>query len=192
MTFAEAGSQAGRPAAEASGGPQEALFQADFPPDEFAARRARIFDAIGPAAHALVQGAGPVRGFEIFRQTNEFYYCSGVEEPQAYLLLSGPDRRTTLYLPHRPEGRSAEGASLAAEDADLIRRRTGVDAVFGPEALAEHLRAASVLYLPHSPAEGRCGATSGSPPTRGTASPPASSAWRTCCGRGCRPSKSAT
>ena len=55
------------------------------------------------------------------------------------------------------KGQNAEGASLAAEDADLLRRRTGVDAVFGIEALSDHLRGVSVLYTPHSPAEGRFG-----------------------------------
>ena len=134
---------------------ERGLFQTDFPPDEFAARRAAIFDAIGAGAHALLQGAPPVRGFDVFRQTNEFYYCCGVEVPQACLLLSGTDRTAALYLPHRPEKTGAEGATLAAEDAKLIRRFTGVDAVYGIERLAGHLKTASVLYTPHAPAEGR-------------------------------------
>ena len=154
LVFAEAGSGASAPR---PGSSQEVLFQRDFPPEEFASRWARIFEAIGPQAHALLQGAPPVRGFEVFRQTNEFYYCCGVEAPQAYLLLDAGSRRATLFLPHRPKGQNAEGASLAAEDADLLRRRTGVDAVFGIEALSDHLRGVSVLYTPHSPAEGRFG-----------------------------------
>jgi Xaa-Pro aminopeptidase len=139
---------------QAAASPQAALFQTDFPPDEFAARRARVFDAIGPAAYAVLHGAPPVRGFNVFRQTNEFYYCCGIEVPQAYLLLSGADRTASLYLPHRPEKIGGEGETLGAEDDDLIRRCAGLDAVFGPEALAEHLQKAKVLYAPHSPAEG--------------------------------------
>ena len=54
-----------------------------FPPEEFAAHRETIYDTIGPEAHALIQGAGPPRGFEVFRQTNEFFYLCGVEIPQA-------------------------------------------------------------------------------------------------------------
>ncbi len=160
IVFAEAGSGAAQPAAPRPGLPPastEGGFQRDFPPEEFASRWTRIFEAIGPRAHALLQGAPPVRGFDVFRQTNEFYYCCGVEVPQAYLLLSAADRRAALFLPHRPAGRSAEGASLAAEDADLVRQRTGVHAVFGIEALSDHLRGASVLYTPHAPAEGRFG-----------------------------------
>jgi len=71
--------------------------------------------------------------------------------------MDGKRRRATLYLPHADRRRSAEGESLAAEDAELIVRRTGVDAVEPIERLAAALQAAMVLYTPHCPAEGRCG-----------------------------------
>jgi len=132
-------------------------YQGDFSPEEFAARRERIFDAIGPGACAAVQGASWPRGFAAFRQTNQFYYCCGFEVPGALLLLDGSTRRTTLYLPHRPPGRRAEGDELAAEDAEGLCRLTGLDGVFGPDAFPEHLREARVLYTPHRPAEGVCG-----------------------------------
>ena len=61
--------------------------QTDFTPEEFEARRAQIFDAIGEEAFALVQGAASTRGFIVFRQSNQFYYLTGVEVPHAYLLL---------------------------------------------------------------------------------------------------------
>lgn len=134
--------------------PDKTRFQTDFPPDEFMSRRERILDVIGPSAHALLQGAPPVRAFQIFRQSNEFYYCCGLEAPQAYLLMSGLSRTAALYLPPRPERPSGEGPTLAAADGDLIREFTGVDAVYPVEALTEHLREASVLYTPHAPAEG--------------------------------------
>ncbi|MFP4058435.1 MAG: aminopeptidase P N-terminal domain-containing protein [Candidatus Brocadiia bacterium] len=136
---------------------KRSLFQSDFPPEEFAQRRARLFEAIGEEAHALVQGAPPARGFERFCQTKQFYYCCGLEVPQAYLLLAGPERRTTLYLPRGEGDDRPEGASLGAEDAELICERTGADAVAEPDALGEHLGEASVVYTPHSPAEGRQG-----------------------------------
>jgi len=137
-----------------AGDPRDGLYQRDFPPEEFASRRARLFDAIGSGASAVLQGAGPARGFQLFRQTNQFYYCCGIEVPQAYLLLRGSDRRTTLYLPHREEGRENEGESLAAEDADVIERLAGLDGVFGVERLAPDLEGVSVLYTPHRPGEG--------------------------------------
>ena len=136
------------------GDPRGGLYQRDFPPEAFAARRAKLFDAIGPGASAVLQGAGPTRGFGLFRQTNQFYYCCGIEVPQAYLLLDGSARRTTLYLPHREEGRENEGAALAAEDADLIERLAGLDGVFGVERLSRDLEGVTVLYTPHRPGEG--------------------------------------
>ncbi|HUU89991.1 MAG TPA: Xaa-Pro peptidase family protein, partial [Phycisphaerae bacterium] len=153
LTFAET-ETSGAAARDASwDATKRLLFQTDFPAEEFRARRARVFDAIGPQAHALLQGAPPVRGFEVFRQTNEFYYCSGLEVSQACLLLSGADRTAALYLPHRPQKRSAEGESLAAEDADLVGEMTGVDAVHGLETLSDHLSTVRTLYTPHQPAE---------------------------------------
>ena len=131
------------------------LFQQDFPAEEFIERRRRVFEAIGEGAFALIQGARPAAGFDLFRQTNQFYYLCGLEAPQACLLLDGPARRTNIYLPHGKEGHSAEGESLSADDAEAIVKATGANAVFGPEALAEHLAGASVVYTPHSPAEQR-------------------------------------
>lgn len=136
-------------------------FTQDFPPGEFAARRARVYDAIGSSALALVQGAPSPVGYVRFRQSNEFYYLCGVETPHAYLLLDGSLRRATLYLPHRNEGRErAEGKSLTPEEAALVKQLTGVDAIYGVDLLSEHLaRSArsltlSTIYTPFSPAEG--------------------------------------
>ena len=137
------------------------LFSTDFPPAEFAARRAQIYKSIGSSGFALIQGAAAPAGYTRFRQSNEFYYLCGIEVPHAYLLLDGATSRATLYLPHRNERREqSEGKVLAAEDAVEIVKASGVDAVFGVDVLAEHLargafqRAGRTLYTPHSPAEG--------------------------------------
>jgi Xaa-Pro aminopeptidase len=136
------------------------FFTTDFQPQEFAARRAKIYDSIGDS-FALVQGAPSPAGYVRFRQMNEFYYLCGVESPHAYLLLNGAQRTAALYLPHRNEGRErGEGKVLSAEDAELIKRLSGVNEVYGLDLLAEHLarytRAAQarVIWTPFSPAEG--------------------------------------
>lgn len=136
----------------------------DFRPDEFAARRARVYEAIGPQALAVLQGAPAPRGFPRFRQSNEFYYLSGIEVPHAYLLLNGRARTTTLYLPHRDERHAAsEGEALCAEDGEAARRVSGVEAVAGPERLGPDLaralfqQPAPALYTPAQPAEGAAG-----------------------------------
>lgn len=137
------------------------LFTSDFPPEEFAARRAKVYAAIGENALAVVQGAPSPEGYSRFRQTNEVYYLSGIEVPHAYLVLNGANKRAALFLPHRNEGReSSEGKVLSAEDADLVKKLSGVDAVFATEMLAEQLsrsarsEPAPILYTPFQPAEG--------------------------------------
>ena len=139
----------------------------NFPPEEFAARRAKVFDRIGSGAFALIQGAPAPIGLVRFRQSNQFYYLSGIAVPNAYLLLDGFRRRTLLYLPHRNEQRErGEGKVLSAEDAELVKQLTGVDRVYGTDLLAERLARLGhnvaentsnwpVLYTPFSPAEGR-------------------------------------
>jgi len=137
------------------------LFTSDFPPEEFAARRARVYDAIGAEGLALVQGAPAPEGYLRFRQANDFYYLCGVEVPHAYLLLDGASRRATLFLPHRNERRErSEGKLLSAEDAELVTKLAGVEAVAGTDLLGEVLArygqrgATKALWVPLQPAEG--------------------------------------
>ena len=135
--------------------------QVDFPAEEFIARREKIFDAIGSTAHALLQSAPAPRGYVVFRQTNEFFYCCGLETPQAYLLMNGAERRSTLYLPERGEAQLGEGASPGVEDVDLVKAITGVNEVCSREALLEHLADAKVVHTPHAPAELRAATRDG-------------------------------
>ena len=136
-------------------------FQQDFPPEEFATRRAEVFEAIGDNAIVLLQGAPNVQGFHVFRQTNTFYYLTGAETPHAYLLLDGRSQTTRLYLPHRNTRRErGEGKTLSAEDAELVVELTGVDEVHGVDLLPYQLWRYALrtpyptLYTMLSPAEG--------------------------------------
>lgn len=128
-------------------------WQTDFPADEFIVRREKLFDAIGSDACALLQSARAPRGYVVFRQTNEFFYCCGLETPQAYLLLNGAERTAILYLPERGRAQLGEGAPPGLEDAELVKSLTGVDAVCPREQLSEHLSHAQTIYVPHAPAE---------------------------------------
>jgi len=137
------------------------LFTRDFPPEEFRARRDKLFDAIGTTALAVVQGAPSPVGYVRFRQSNELYYLCGIESPHAYLLLDGRRRKTSVYLPHRNERReAAEGKLLSAEDEELVKKLTGIDEVYGVELLSDHLArfawggSVPALYTPFRPAEG--------------------------------------
>lgn len=136
-------------------------YQTDFSKENFAQRRAKIYEKIGKNAIAIIQGAKGTADFNVFRQTNEFYYLSGIETPHAYLLLDGRNQKTTLYLNHRDSGReSNEGKIFSVEDADLIKELTGIDAVRGVEFLSLDLVGKGlirpptpILYTPLSPAE---------------------------------------
>ena len=137
------------------------LFTENFPPGEFAARRSALADEIGSESIALLQGAPAPAGYIRFRQTNEFFYLTGIEVPHAYVLIDGRTGTSSLYLPHRDERREqSEGRLLAAEDAAFITGELRFDAVFGLEALSEHLARmartspAPTVYTPLSPAEG--------------------------------------
>lgn len=136
-------------------------YQTDFPKQEFVERRAKVFDRIGKNAIAIVQGAKGTGDFNVFRQSNEFYYLTGIETPHAYLLLDGRTRTTTLYLAHRDVDREGnEGKILSAEDGELITALTGIEAVGGVESLSLDLVGkgllrppAALLFTPLSPAE---------------------------------------
>ena len=136
-------------------------YQTDFSIVDFQERRSQIFEAIGNNSIALIQGAASITGFKVFRQTNTFYYLCGLESEHAYLLLNGKTKTSTIYLPNRDKAReSSQGKILSAEDADLVKKLTGVERVRGYGALANDLvgtglinRGAPYLYTPLSPAE---------------------------------------
>lgn len=141
-----AGAQAGR------------AFTTHFTVKEFADRRAKIYDAIGPDAVALMQGLPSVHSSALFRQSNEFYYVSGVVVPQALLLMDGASRRSILYLPKQNVSRAAiEGDLLSSDDPAKTAAITGVDEVKTPEQLAIDLEAranAKAIFVPFAPTEG--------------------------------------
>jgi len=138
-----------------------APFQTDFPAEEFTARRGMVMDAIGSDAVAIVPGAPGVDGFKVFRQSNEFYYLTGLESPHAYLVIDGRSRKTTLFLSHRNAAlERSTGTVWSAEDDVDVKRLTGVDAVLPVERLSRETFGAMLrpprplLYVPFSPAEG--------------------------------------
>lgn len=140
---------------------QSPYYQSHFPPEEFKARWQKLFDQIGDRAVAIVQGAPLTNGFTLPRQSNEFYYLSGIETPGAYLLLDGRTRKATLYLPPRNERlERSEGKVLSADDAELVKQLTGVDSVASTRSMSEEwlnelMKApAPTIYTMFTPAEG--------------------------------------
>jgi len=134
-------------------------YQTDFTAEDFLQRREAVYDVIGSNI-AVIQGAADVQGFIVFRQSNTFYYLSGLEVASAYMLLDGRNRATTLYLPHRDAAREASaGPIISYEDDELVRQITGVETVRPIENLgldfSRYLWSAPIpaLFTPHSPDE---------------------------------------
>ena len=96
-----------------------------------------------------------------FRQSNDFYYLTGLEVPGAYLLLDARQRRVH-DLPRRTATRSANAATgrcSAAEDAAEVADAHRRHPRGGNERLAADLARAAVpraapVYLPLAPEEG--------------------------------------
>ena len=117
-------SASAQPALSRAEGPP--LFSTSLPKEEFAARRAKVFQKIGDAV-AVMQGATETASYEKFRQSNQFYYLTGVETPRAILVLDGRTKVTTLYLnPTNEQMERSEGPLLgpgaAAEQLTGIAR----------------------------------------------------------------------
>jgi Xaa-Pro aminopeptidase len=127
------------------------LFTDAFPPEEFAARRARVMKEIGDGI-AILQGAAERAGYLKFRQSNQFFYLTGVEVPRALLVIDGRAKQTTLFVPARDERMErSEGPTLVpGADAEKL---TGITRVLPREAFADALAAIApggrTLYLPH-------------------------------------------
>ncbi len=131
------------------------LFQRDFPLEEFKERRDKVLNAIGQDACVIIQGSQQVRGHFPFRQSNDFYYCCGVEVPHSYLIIDGRDRATRLFIPRFLSTNDNRENILTLEDADLIREFTGIDEILPLEDLIGYLKDVRILYVPHDPAENR-------------------------------------
>src|SRR2546428_750680 len=81
----------------ARGSLAQPVFSDIFPSEEFAARRARVMAQIGDGV-AILQGATERPGEQPLRQSNQFFYLCGVNEPRAILVIDGKNKRSTLYL----------------------------------------------------------------------------------------------
>ena len=109
-------------------------FTTAFPPEEFAARRAKVMRSIGDGV-AVLQGTTERRGESPLRQSNQFFYLTGVTEPRAMLIIDGRTKRSTLYLTPRTEARQrAIGPYLDVGDSSA--RVTGLDAIVPRDSFA--------------------------------------------------------
>jgi len=104
------------------------VFTDIFPPDEFAARRARVMEKIGDGV-AIMLGSTEPPGEMPFRQANQFYYACGVAEPRAILVIDGKTKKSTLFLNPRNPQRENSMFGPGLSPGDDAAKATGIDAV---------------------------------------------------------------
>jgi Xaa-Pro aminopeptidase len=99
-----------------------------FPPEEFAARRAQVMAQIGDAV-AILQGTTERPGEQALRQSNQFFYLTGVVEPRAIALIDGRAKKTTMFLQPFNERRESRMYGPGLHPGEEAARAIGVDAV---------------------------------------------------------------
>jgi Xaa-Pro aminopeptidase len=126
----------------------------DFPKSEYAARRARFMEQI-PASVAVIRGAAPPGGDRKFYQNTDFIYFTGVEIPDAILIMDGIHKQSILFFTISEKKADGEGISL-----DLVRRPkevTGIEKFYPVETFPPYMTylslKAKAFYTPFRPQE---------------------------------------
>src|SRR6188508_468034 len=99
-----------------------------FPPEEFAARRAKVMEKIGDGV-AILQGTTERPGEQPLRQNNQFFYLTGVVEPRAIVTIDGRTKKTTLYLQPKNERREQRMLGPGLSPGPEAAAATGIDEV---------------------------------------------------------------
>ncbi len=125
-----------------------------FDRQEYAARRSRLMDKI-PDGIAVFLGATTPAGDREFRQGHDFAYFTGIEIPDAYLIIDGVRRESLLFFTIGEKEAEGEGLPL-----DLIRDPkgiTGIEKVLPAEQFGTALTSLSqktrVFYTMFKPEE---------------------------------------
>lgn len=121
----------------------------------FAARREALMKRIEGSV-AVLEGAPETRSYTAFRQDNNFYYLTGVETPNALLIIDGIRHRSILFLPERDKVLERwEGPRLYP--GSEARKVTGFDEVIETAKFGQQLEKSRdrlhSLYIPRAPSE---------------------------------------
>lgn len=119
-------------------------------PDEFARRREALLSALGPAVVVAAAAPTAIRNQtteHAYRQDSDFYYLSGLDEPESVLVLTNchPEHRYVIFVrPRDKEKETWEGRRVGVEGAVSQLR---ADIAFPISELAQKLPA----YLTNVP-----------------------------------------
>jgi len=125
-----------------------------FDKAEYAARRQKFMEKISDGT-AVIFGAQPIASYYRYAQNNDFLYLTGVELPNAALILDGARKTAVLFFTSTEAAARADGIP-----ADVVKDPpgvTGIERVLPYEALGPQLTAlgnrTKVLYTPFKPEE---------------------------------------
>jgi Xaa-Pro aminopeptidase len=124
--------------------------QQPFNKSEFVARRAKLFEKI-PDGIAVICGRQRAALSTQIRQAPDFYYLTGIEEPNAILVLIGANKSSFLFVPTRTEAtiRSDGPGIWQVEKREEVYGLTGLRAAGRvPPFFTWLARNAKKLYLP--------------------------------------------
>jgi Xaa-Pro aminopeptidase len=125
-----------------------------FEPGEYAARRARVMERIPDGAAVFLGAAAPTSDLG-FRQGHDFVYLTGVQAPNAALIVDGLRKESILFFTMSETEAASEGLPR-----DLVRdpkAYTGVERVLPAEQLGPFLaglvQRTRILYTMFKPEE---------------------------------------
>ncbi len=130
------------------------VFTDVFPAQEYAARRARVMEKIGDGV-AIMQGTTERPGEQPLRQSNQFFYLTGVVEPRAILVIDGRTKRSTLFLNPRNERREKMMFGPGLYPGEEAVEATGIESVLPRDDFKTMLegfaRDGRTIYTPFRP-----------------------------------------
>jgi Xaa-Pro aminopeptidase len=125
-----------------------------FDKSEYAARRQKLMEKI-PDGIAVIFGAQPIASYYPYFQNNDFLYLTGVEIPNAILMIDGIRKTSFLFFTTTEAAARNEGISV-----DLVknpREFTGIEQVLPYENFTMRFTMmasrSKVLYTPFYPEE---------------------------------------
>jgi Xaa-Pro aminopeptidase len=121
---------------------------------EYAARRERLMDEVPDGAVIIPGATSPIASYQFF-QSNDFIYFTGVEAPNAWLVVDGVNRTSMLFL--TLDERDARGEGIPPELALDPEGFTGIEAAQPVEELeafiGELSQTVGSFCLSHRPEE---------------------------------------
>ena len=130
------------------------LFAGQFTRDEYEARRGRLMEKI-PDGEVIILGAKARVDYNEYYQNNDFMYFTGVEVPDAILIIDGVRKESILFYTISERGARNHGISL-----DYVQKPsdvTGIEKIYPRENFSSYLNrladGSHVFYTSFKPEE---------------------------------------